>query len=774
MSALVKFPLRSNKAPAVPKGTSWKNFTGDVTTAMWGIVVPEGALVVDLDTYKGVTRAVVDDLIGCALPWDAAILQRTKNGGEHYAFATTAKLTQGKDIAHISGFDTRTAGDGYIATGEGYTELTPFGLDYALLNAAVVLPQLPQIAVDFFSKDHTLSKIEVPADAPATTLDFAQFLLNRPMGLKPDEIADYLQRLPECYLYGDDWLHTGMSIWHETQGSDDGWLLFDEFSQRAPDAYNEAKNLARWRSFGNKTGVKPRTFASVIDAVNKHEAGTALPSEDEISPEARRLARTIEFRLGQLLGHENVPSLEVSPAIIHLILTGVFWATSGKEIRILSDAENLNQHGYERGYRFITHKFGHPVNNKVLDELARSACARDAGDSTPAAVERYVRSVAAVVSTGILEYLEYHNQRTTIRYSSDMFAERTTMLMGRDEVNITYKHEPYEADRTVRSTVDHRVVVDYKEHFPRIDLLLGFIAAARFSRDRKKAYLWVQAPSDWGKDLLMAVFQHLDFSVNVNMSDVERMIEGGPSGKTPEMFKRKIVLNLNEVKSIKREIKELESTLTMTPKFQMTTTVDLYAKILWSADNIPSLIGEEGVEDQLANRINMFDETATGSIHNRKLFNEVGAAVYFDNMVYYIRDTLNGMISDYIAMGRSGSERNAQQWLNEFHAEYNVGCNHGLLSDALPRMAESLVADIKGVVFHEQQGVGVRNEGDNWFISSPKKFVNDWIRRTYSQSEIGMHVPKVDDLLRLISADGSGKATPTRIGGSLVRALRIK
>ena len=83
MSTLVKFPLRSNKAPAVPKGTSWKDFTGKVTTAMWGIAVPKGALVIDLDTYKGVTRAVVDDLIGCALPWDAAILQRTKNGGEH-------------------------------------------------------------------------------------------------------------------------------------------------------------------------------------------------------------------------------------------------------------------------------------------------------------------------------------------------------------------------------------------------------------------------------------------------------------------------------------------------------------------------------------------------------------------------------------------------------------------------------------------------------------------------------------------------------------------
>lgn len=774
MSTLVKFPLRSNKAPAVPKGTSWKDFTGKVTTAMWGIAVPKGAFVIDLDTYKGVTRAVVDDLIGCALPWDAAILQRTKNGGEHYAFATTAKITQGKDIAHISGFDTRAAGDGYIATGDGYTELTPFGLDYALLNAAVVLPPLPQMAVDFFSKDHTLSKIEVPADAPATTLDFAQFLLNRSMGLKPDEIADYLQRLPECYVHGDDWLHTGMSIWHETQGSHEGWVLFDEFSQRAPDVYNEAKNLARWRSFGNKTGVKPRTFASVIDAVNKHEAGTTLPSDDEISPDARRLARSIEFRLGQLLGHENVPALEVSPAIIHLILTGVFWATSGKEIRILSDAENLNQHGYERGYRFITHKFGHPVNNKVLDDLARSACAKEAGDSTPAAVERYVRSVAGIVSTSILEYLEYHNQRTTIRYSSDMFAERTLMRMDRDNVNIIYKHNPLETSRAIRSAVDPRVIVDYKEHFPRIDLFLEFIAAARFSRDRKKAYLWIQAATDWGKGLLMGALSELGCSVNLNMADLERMIEGGPSGQSPEAFKRKFVLNLNEVKSIKREIKEVESTLSMSPKYQMTTTVDVYAKILWSADNIPSLVGEEGVEDQLANRINVFNEVATGSIHDRKLFNDVGAAVYFDNLVYYIRDTLNRLLDTYVAMGVGESERKAQQWLNEFHAQHNVGRAHGRLSEALPRMAESLMLDIKGAVFHEQQGIGVRNDGDNWYISSPKKFVNDWIKRTYSHSEIGMHMPKVDDLLRMISADGSGKAIPMRVAGSLVRVLKIK
>ena len=80
------------------------------------------------------------------------------------------------------------------------------------------------------------------------------------------------------------------------------------------------------------------------------------------------------------------------------------------------------------------------------------------------------------------------------------------------------------------------MIVDYKEHFPRIDLFLEFIAAARFSRDRKKAYLWIQAATDWGKGLLMGALSELGCSVNLNMADLERMIEGGPSGQSPEGF----------------------------------------------------------------------------------------------------------------------------------------------------------------------------------------------------------------------------------------------
>ena len=51
MTALHIFPLRENKAPAVPKGTSWRDWSGEVHTAMRGVMIPAGVFVIDLDLY---------------------------------------------------------------------------------------------------------------------------------------------------------------------------------------------------------------------------------------------------------------------------------------------------------------------------------------------------------------------------------------------------------------------------------------------------------------------------------------------------------------------------------------------------------------------------------------------------------------------------------------------------------------------------------------------------------------------------------------------------
>lgn len=521
---------------------------------------------------------------------------------------------------------------------------------------------------------------------------------------------------------------------------------------------------------GRTIGEVVRKAGNVYNKGHGRVEVVPLPAVDEICDEAVKLKDTMEFRLRSLLGVEDVSALQVSAAVLHLIITGVFWSPTGRDIRMLSSSENLNQHKGSDGFKFIRAKFGSVVDMDQLDAAIKISAGVNALDE-----ERFTKTVHAAVAAVVMDYLEYNNQRNAIRYSSDMFATRSIMRLDRDCVNIVYEHTPLVAGSDVHAAVDPRVIVDFKEHFSRLDDLLKFIAAARFARDRKKAYLWIHAPSDWGKGLIIGALQSLDCAVEVSMEDIERMLEGAPSGHSPESFKRKFVLSLNEVKSIKRELKEVERTLRMSPKFQMATTVDVYTKLLWSADNIPSLVGEEGVEDQLANRISVFKEEGC-RLDDRPLAIEVGMPSYYDNVVYYIRDTLNALLDGYIAMGRAGAERAAQTYLNDFHAQYNIGKMYGVLSEALPAMANQLIADIKAIPFNEQMDAGVRHVGatNDWYITAPRKFVNDWIFKTYSRSEMAMHAPKVGELLKLISADGLGKSSPVRIDQTVTRLLKIK
>ena len=127
-----------HKRPAIPKGQDWHTYNAtseEIEQAKnIGIVIPPGFVCIDLDTQKGVTTDDVDAALGCSLDWDSAEVQRTVSGGMHYFFSIPADrvLRQGSDLLGVVGFDTRTTGKGWIASGEGYEDLTLSGLPGAL------------------------------------------------------------------------------------------------------------------------------------------------------------------------------------------------------------------------------------------------------------------------------------------------------------------------------------------------------------------------------------------------------------------------------------------------------------------------------------------------------------------------------------------------------------------------------------------------------------------------------------------------------------------
>jgi len=62
---------------------------------------------------------------------------------------------------------------------------------------------------------------------------------------------------------------------------------------------------------------------------------------------------------------------------------------------------------------------------------------------------------------------------------------------------------------------------------------------------------------------------------------------------------------------VKSELKQLQSQITLSPKNQLSCTVEIFAKVFTSAESVGSLVTENGVEDQFANRMSIFRRLAT-------------------------------------------------------------------------------------------------------------------------------------------------------------------
>lgn len=256
------FPCRADKAPAVPKGADWRELARlqpDIhrwSSGVIGLPVPPGTVILDLDTYKGVTREQVDTALGCRLPWDSALIQHTQNGGQHYAFAVDWPVLQDSDLLGVTGFDTRVAGKGYICAGDGYT---PAGFGLFGLMHPENLPQLPEVCRA--ALEHRPAEPSTPAVLPEGNKDV-------------NTIRQALAHLnPGCSR--GEWLRVGLALRH--QFHDDGstgMAVFDEWSRGAltatgepPENYSAETMQHQWSSFKPEGGITIATlFYSAIGA----------------------------------------------------------------------------------------------------------------------------------------------------------------------------------------------------------------------------------------------------------------------------------------------------------------------------------------------------------------------------------------------------------------------------------------------------------------------------------------------------------------------------
>lgn len=234
---------RWDKGPSVPKGESWQDsarrpFNDPVlnwSSGVYGVPVPAGVLVLDLDTYKGVTREAVEQYLGCQLDWDRALIQQTIGGGEHYAFRCDWPARQIKGEG-LRGLDTRAAGKGFIASGEGYT---PVGFGLFAMAYPQQLPALPDAARTVLEQTEREAPAPLPDDDERNTDQVVQALRHIDPGTNRDE-----------------WVRVGLALRHyyhddEPTGMDlfDRWSAGEYWHGGTPPNYVPEHIPHQWGSF---------------------------------------------------------------------------------------------------------------------------------------------------------------------------------------------------------------------------------------------------------------------------------------------------------------------------------------------------------------------------------------------------------------------------------------------------------------------------------------------------------------------------------------------
>ncbi|MDG1369257.1 MAG: DUF5906 domain-containing protein [Paracoccaceae bacterium] len=97
-----------------------------------------------------------------------------------------------------------------------------------------------------------------------------------PLIIEPSRIEKALSALPAADLPYGEWIIVGMALCHQFGGSDEGFQLWDQWSQDDPRYAGKSDLTGRWSKFGEGSD-DPVTFRSVLAMAKKRKPDYLLP-----------------------------------------------------------------------------------------------------------------------------------------------------------------------------------------------------------------------------------------------------------------------------------------------------------------------------------------------------------------------------------------------------------------------------------------------------------------------------------------------------------------
>jgi hypothetical protein len=729
-----------------------------------GMKLGKGVACFDVDPKNGGFESVakLEQIIGEKI----RRVVKTPSGGWHgYLNTPDDGRKYKKNLKEFPGIDYLTHGSQcvIVSSSTDVGEYTWYDPDVGCFETF----DAPQGVLDLFSRDPQINKEGADEnEAPdSEDLDGFDALMNSShsgVRLSSQAVKDLLSKLDPS-MPNEEWVKVGMAL--KDWDKDEGFVLWEDWS-KGGNNYEEGETGKRWPSFDTVAGEAGVTMGTIIHMAG---AGTVAASPFE------EVQHNITSDLS-VLGFSEAP---VNWGPISSAEQRCFVGKGGRR-HIISNDGSIIDVVKDIGPKILKQEFGQFVNGKIV---ANFISQNGADFDTTAKTNALKKQVSNMVMDAFWATIARTKTVGSLQLQVDMFATEIETNINRDVGTITLPFTSIVGD----GFVDDDCVDDFKNHAPVFDKIILFILYSRFASNAKTSYLWLHCDSNWGKGFLFGktgVFGGLGITVEISVKEIENAMEGKPVGISRFAMIDQFALVVDEFKQVRSEIKLLDNTLTASPKNEMRFTAPLYAKIFMSAETVPSLVGEAGVETQFANRICYI--RGKGSLAERQMFRSKGAIVYMKAVREYARVKLMEGVERLTALGAIGAAKEADDWLEAFHEEHGLGKQFSALNNTVDEIAAVISDAFISVctamdddpVLRPSDAVAsnvpskfkwlldecfepVRWQGEPvYLVSKLSKLCDAWIEGTYDKSEIAKVRYKRAEIATLVDQ----KLFPERTG----------